>query len=183
MLQPHRSPARSVFGSLVLIAVVGRCSCRRLRLHGGMVLASAPHAGQDGGCVHATHWRTTRPSQEPCQGNLLHRHLRIEWGRVGAFAGSGLHPRPIPGPRALQPRHRQSERVGCDGPGAGPGTADLNAGRAGMAHRHDRCPILSGVDAAGLLRAAARFGEQGPERDEDIRRRASRDRGVRRLGQ
>ena len=34
--------------------------------------------------------------------------------------------------------------------------------------RHDRCPVLSGVDAAGLLRTAARLGQQGPGRDEDF---------------
>ena len=42
---------------------------------------------------------------------------------------------------------------------------------------------LPRLDAAGVLRAAARLGQQGPERDEDVRRRASRDRDVRRLGQ
>ena len=36
-------------------------------------------------------------------------------------------------------------------------------------------PILCGVDAASLLRAAEGLGEQGPGRDEDLRRRASRD--------
>jgi catalase len=47
-----------------------------------------------------------------------------------------------------------------------------------MAQRHDRRPVFCGVDAASLLRAVAGLGEQGPPRDENIRRRASRDRGV-----
>ena len=54
---PPPLPSRSMFGSLALIAVVVARRCRCLRLHGGMVLAPAPHAGQAGGCVHASHWR------------------------------------------------------------------------------------------------------------------------------
>ena len=37
-----------------------------------------------------------------------------------------------------------------------------------MAQRHGQSPIFSGVDAARLLRAAARLGQQRPGRDEDI---------------
>src|SRR5208283_1327189 len=88
MLQPHRPPARSVFGSLVLITVVvaggaaafaytaGWLSHQRLTPD-KMVDAFTPPTGVPLG-----------PSEEPRQGNLLHRHLRIEWCRVGAFAGS-----------------------------------------------------------------------------------------------
>src|SRR5262249_15625199 len=44
---------------------------------------------------------------------------------------------------------------------------------AGMARRYSQSAIFSSVDAARLLRIAARLGQQGPGRDEDIRCRAS----------
>ena len=156
---------------------------RCLRLHSGMVLAPTPHARQGGGGARPTHWRGTWPSPQPCQGHLLYRGVRIEWGRIGALAGSGFRPRPISGARALQSRHPQSGRAGFDGQGEGHGTTDIDPGRAGVACRHDQCPGLSSVDAASVSRAAARRGKQGSERDEDICRRASGDRGVRRMGQ
>ena len=167
MAAPHRSPA---FGSLALIAVVIGAGAAAFAYTAGWFSPQRLTPDKLVDAFTPPDGRAARPSPEPCQGHLLHRHLRSEWGRVGAFAGSGFRPRPVSGPRALQSRHRRSERAGCDGPGAGPGTADLDAGRAGMAQRHDRSPVLSGVDAASLLRAAARLGEQGPERDEDIRR-------------
>ena len=95
----------------------------------------------------------------------------------------GFRARAVPGARAVQPRDRRCERAGCDGPGAGPGNKYLDTGRTGMAERHDRSADVSGLDAARLLRTAARVREQGPECDEDIRRGPSGVRGVRRLGQ
>src|SRR6267154_1096191 len=50
-------------------------------------------------------------------------------------------------------------------PPTGPGDQHRNAGRTGLAQRHDRSPRLPGLDAARLLRAAARDGEQGPDCD------------------
>ena len=183
MLQPQRPSARSVFGSLVLIAVVVGASAAAFAYTAGWFSPQRLTPDKMVDALTPPGVDAARPSPEPCQGHLLHRRLRSERGRVGALTGPGFRPRPVSGPRALQSRHRRSERAGCDGPGARHGTADLDAGRAGMAHRHDRCPGLSGIDAAGLLRSAARLGEQGPGRDEDIRRRASGDRGVRRMGQ
>jgi hypothetical protein len=57
---------------------------------------------------------------------------------------------------------RRSERAGCDGPGARPGTADRDAGRPGMAQRHDRCAGVSRLDTASLSRPAARLEEHAP---------------------
>ncbi len=147
-----------------------------------MVFAAAPYAEKDRECAGAADRRGARTSPQPCQRHLLHRRLRGERGRGGALNGAAFHPRPVSCPRTLQSRHGRSERAGRDGPGAGHRIADLDAGRAGMAQRDDRPASLSSVDAASLLPAAARLGEQRPERDEDIRRRSSRDCGVRRLG-
>ena len=148
-----------------------------------MVLASAPHAGQDGGRVYA-------PGGEP----LGHRRNHAKGiCFTGVFesngAGSALSQAQVFA-RGQYPALGRFNLATAD-----PNAADATVRVRGMGLRIStpdgqewrtamiNAPVLSGVDAAGLLRAAARLGEQGPERDEDIRRRASRDRGVRRLGQ
>ena len=82
MLQPRRSSAvpSGISGS-------PRRACRRrccdLRLYGGMAVARALDAGQDGRSLQAAGRRAARPSQEPCQGHLLHGRLRSERRRIG----------------------------------------------------------------------------------------------------
>src|SRR5215471_7935198 len=75
MAQAHQSPARSVFGSLVLIAVV---------IAGGAA-AFAYTAGCFSHhrltCVRASDGGAARPSPQPCQGHLLHRRVRRNWSR------------------------------------------------------------------------------------------------------
>ena len=96
---------------------------------------------------------------------------------------AGVCTRPVPGPRTLQSGHAQSERGGCDGSGARSRPQHLDPGRARVAHGLDQPAGLRRLDAAGVLRALGCVGQQGPECDADIRRRPSRVREVRRLGQ
>ena len=157
---------------------------RRVCLHGGMVFARAPHAGQAGGCVHAAR-------RAPPLGHRRNHAKGICFTGIFEANGAGSACR-----RAQVFAHGQYPvlgrfNLGTPNPNApdatvrvrGMGLRISTPDGAGMAQRDDRSPVLSGVDAARLLRAAGRLGQQGAGRDEDFRRGASRIRGVRRLGQ
>ena len=100
MPEPHPTPAHSPFGSLVADRRRHRRRCRCLRLHGGMVLASAPHAGQDGGRVHASHWRARsaiaetmpRASASPASSNRMapgRRFRRLRFSPAASIRSLG----------------------------------------------------------------------------------------------
>ena len=180
---PQPLPSRSVFGSLALIAVVVARRRRCLRLHGGMVLAPAPHAGQGGGCVRASHGVPlghrrnhakgicfTGTFESNGAGSALSRAQVFTRGQYPALGRFNLGTADPNAPDAT---------VRVRGMGLRISTPDGQEWRTAMIN----APFFPGVDAAGVLRAAGGLGEQGPERDEDIRRRASGDRGVRRMGQ
>ena len=149
---PSSKPsARSVLGSLVLIALV----------IGGGAAAFAYTAGWFSP-QRLTPDKLVDAFTPPGGAPLGHRRnhakgicftgiVRSERGRVGALLPrcSRAAQYPVLGRFNLGTPIR--ERAGCDGAGAWHGTAHRDAGRAGMAHRHDRCPDLSGVDAADLL--------------------------------
>ena len=105
MAQSRQPPARPLFGSLVLIAVVIAGGAAAFAYTAGMVLAPAPDTGQVCGCVYPAHWAAARPSPEPCQGNLLYRRVRRQWSRDGALTCSSVHPRSRPC-RAFSPHAR-----------------------------------------------------------------------------
>ena len=142
-----------------------RCRGRRrrggLRLYGGMALAGAPDAGQGGRGAGRPERPAARPPAQSCQGHLLHRHVRGERGRRGALPGPGFRAaasiRPLGASISAPPNRTR----GCDGAGARPGTADLDAGRPGVAHGDDRCAGLSGLDAEAFYALPIASGKQG----------------------
>ncbi len=165
MLEPHRSP----LGSLALIAIVIGAGAAAFAYTAGwfsperltprrLVAALAPPTGPALGHRrnHAKGICFTGVFEANGAGSELSRAEVFTRGRY-----------PVAG--ALQPWHPRSERAGRDCPHTGPGDKHLDAGRPRMAQRHDRCPGLCGLDTARFLRAAARLGEQGPERDEEFR--------------
>ena len=153
--------ARSAIGSLALIAAVVAFAAAAFAYTAGWFSPDrlTPTSWSR---LHAARRRpAARPSSQPRQGHLLHRSIRGERRRFGALESPGVCARPVPGPRTLQSGHARSERGGRDGPGARPRPQHRDAGRAGMAQRHDQSAVLHRLDAAGVLRAFARFGQQG----------------------
>src|SRR5208282_5837703 len=172
MAQPSQSPARSVFGSLVLIGVViaggaaafaytaGWFSPQRLTPD-KMVDALAPPT-----CVALGHRRNhakgicfTGVFEANGAGSALSKAEVFTRGQYPVLGRFNL---------ATADANAPDATVRVRGMGLQISTPD-----GGMAQRHDRPPILPGLDAASLLRAVDRLGEQRPGRDEDIRRRAS----------
>ena len=170
MAQSSQSPTRSVVGSLVLIAAVigvgaaafaytaGWLSPQRLTPD-KLVDALAPPTGVVLGHRrnHAKGICFTGVFEANGAGSALSKAQVFTRGQYPVLGRFNLGTADAKAPDA-------TVRV------RGHGIADLDARRRAMAERHDRSPILSGVNAAGLLRAVDRLGKQGPERDEDIRR-------------
>ena len=131
----------------------------------------APHR-RPGSAIAAT---TPRASASPASSKRTgtgRRCRRLQVFARGQYPALGRFNLGTPDPNA------PDATVRVRGLGLRIATPDGQEWRTAMIDR----PVLSGVDAAGLLRAAARVGEQGPGRDEEFRRRASGNRGVRRAG-
>ena len=151
MAQPRRPPARSMFGSLLLIAVViggtaaafaytaGWFSPQRL-MPEKMVAALAPPTGVALGYRrnHAKGICFTGVFEANGAGSAVSYAQVFTRGRYPALGRFNLCTADPNAPDAT-------------GPDTGHGIADLDAGRRGVAQRDDRPPIFRGVDAASLL--------------------------------
>src|SRR5262245_57786234 len=106
MAPAHRPPARSVFGSLVLIGVVVGGGAAVFAYTAGWFspLRLTPDKMVDA---------LTPPTGEPLGHRRNHAKgicftgvFEANWGGDGAFTCAGLHPRSVSRPRTFQSRHR-----------------------------------------------------------------------------
>jgi catalase len=144
MPQPHRPPARSVFGSLVLIAVIIGASAAAFAYTAGWF---SPERLTPNKVVDAF-----APPGGPALGHRRYHVKGICF--TGIFeangAGSSLSEAPMFRPGEYPAIGRFSRH----------GAADRRAGRTSVADGHDRF-ALSRLDAAGSLRVSGRIREQG----------------------
>ena len=174
-----------LLGSLALIAVVigvgaaafgytaGWFSPRRLTPD-KLVAAFAPPTGP------ALGHRRNHAKGICFTGVFLANGAGSELSRAQVFARGSI----LPVVRPLRcSRHARCRRRGSDGSVPGLRHLDRDAGRTGVAQRHDQSAGVYGVDTASVLRIAARVTQQGPERNARVCRRPSGIRDLRRLGQ
>ena len=151
MPEPRRASERSVFGSLVIIAIVVGGAAAAFAYTAGwlspqrltppkLVAALAPPTGPALGHRrnHAKGICFTGIFEANGAGSALSHAQVFDRGQYPAVGRFNLG---TPDP----------ERTGCDGPGARHGAADFHAGRAGMAHRHDQPALLPRLEPASLL--------------------------------
>ena len=157
--------------------------CSGIRIHGWLVVTPATHTPEAGRDPGAPRRPGSRPSPQPCEGNLLYRHLRSEWQRLAPLDRAGLQARQVPRHRPLQHRRRQPRSPGSYGSRARLRDPDHNPERTGVARRRHRRAHLRRRHPAGLLRLQQSRRQQGPEQPEAVHRPSSRDPSVSRLGQ